>query len=102
MKYTILVVIFIAISQRYYLTFIRGVLKMHSITIKQVKEKLKTLNDKTLTNMLNQRKGSNSELTEAIKQEIDLRFQENLKKEIIKKTKVNKKFLAEKFIFIKG
>lgn len=75
---------------------------MHSITIKQVKEKLKTLNDKTLTNMLNQRKGSNSELTEAIKQEIDLRFQENLKKEIIKKTKVNKKFLAEKFIFIKG
>ena len=75
---------------------------MHSITIKQVKEKLKTLNDKTLTNMLNQRKGSNSELTEAIKQEIDLRFQENLKKEIIKKTKVNKRFLAEKFIFIKG
>ena len=73
---------------------------MQSMTIKQVKEKLKTLNDKTLTNMLNQRKGSNSELTEAIKQEIDLRFQENLKKEIIKKTKVNKKFLAEKFIFI--
>ena len=75
---------------------------MHSITIKQVKEKLKTLNDETLRNMLNQRKGSNSELTEAIKQEIDLRFQENLKKEIIKKTKVNKRFLAEKFIFIKG
>ena len=75
---------------------------MHSITIKQVKEKLKTLNDKTLTNMLNQRKSSNSQLTEAIKQEIDLRFQENLKKEIIKKTKVNKKFLDEKFIFIQG
>ena len=52
---------------------------MQSMTIKQVKEKLKTLNDKTLTNMLNQRKGNKSELTEAIKQEIDLRFQENLK-----------------------
>ena len=75
---------------------------MQSMTIKQVKEKLKTLNDKTLTNMLNQRKGNKSELTEAIKQEIDLRFQENLKKEIIKKTKVNKKFLDEKFIFIQG
>ena len=75
---------------------------MQSMTIKQVKEKLKTLNDKTLTNMLNQRKGSKSKLTEAIKQEIDLRFQKNLKKEIIKKTKVNKKFLAEKLIFIKG
>lgn len=31
-----------------------------------------------------------------------IRFQENLKKEIIKKTKVNKKFLDEKFIFIQG
>ena len=46
---------------------------MQSLTLQQVKEKLKTLDDKTLSNMLNQRKDSSSQLTEAIKNEMSVR-----------------------------
>lgn len=43
---------------------------MGSLDLKEVKQILKTLNDKTLSNMLNQRKDSTSQLTEAIRNEM--------------------------------
>ena len=46
---------------------------MQSLTLQQVKEKLKTLDDKTLSNMLKQRQDNTSQLTEAIKDEMACR-----------------------------
>ena len=46
---------------------------MQSLTLQQVKEKLKTLDDKTLFNMLKQRQDNTSDLTNAIKDEMACR-----------------------------
>ena len=46
---------------------------MQSITLRQVKEKLKTLDNKTLSNMFKQRQDNTSDLTQAIKDELALR-----------------------------
>ena len=46
---------------------------MQSLTLQQVKEKLKTLDDKTLSNMLKQRQDNTSYLSEAIKDEMACR-----------------------------
>jgi len=46
---------------------------MQSLTLKQVKELLKTLNDKTLQNMLKQRKNNKSEFKQLIIKEISNR-----------------------------
>jgi len=43
---------------------------MQSLTLKQVKELLKTLNDKTLQNMLKQRKNNKSEFKQLLIQEM--------------------------------
>jgi hypothetical protein len=75
---------------------------MQSLTIQQVKQKLKTLNDETLSNMLNQRKGNNSELTAAIKNEMIVR---TTKEYILKHGQdlsINKKHLDKKLEIIIG
>ena len=75
---------------------------MQSLTIQEVKQKLKTLNDETLSNMLNQRKGSTSELTEAIKNEMTVR---TAKEYILKHSQdlgINKKHLDNKLEIIIG
>jgi len=46
---------------------------MQSLTLKQVKELLKTLNDKTLQNMLKQRKNNKSEFKQLIIKEMSNR-----------------------------
>jgi ribosomal protein L20 len=46
---------------------------MQSLTLKQVKELLKTLNDKTLENMLKQRKNNKSEFKQLLIQEMATR-----------------------------
>ena len=46
---------------------------MQSLTLKQVKELLKTLNDKTLQNMLKQRKNNKSEFKQLLIQEMATR-----------------------------
>ena len=46
---------------------------MQSLTLKQVKELLKTLNDKTLQNMLKQRKNNKSEFKQLLIQEMAIR-----------------------------
>ena len=46
---------------------------MQSLTFKQVKELLKTLNDKTLQNMLKQRKNNKSEFKQLIIKEMSNR-----------------------------
>ena len=46
---------------------------MQSLTLKQVKELLKTLNDKTLENMLKQRKNNKSEFKQLIIKEMSNR-----------------------------
>ena len=46
---------------------------MQSLTLQQVKEKLKTLDDKTLSNMLKEKQDNTSYLTEAIKDEMACR-----------------------------
>ena len=46
---------------------------MQSLTLKQVKELLKTLNDKTLQNMLKQRKNNQSEFKQLLIQEMAIR-----------------------------
>jgi len=43
---------------------------MQSLTLKQVRELLKTLNDKTLQNMLKQRKNNKSEFKQLLIQEM--------------------------------
>ena len=75
---------------------------MQSLTIQEVKQKLKTLNDETLSNMLNQRKGSTSELTQAIKNEMTVR---TAKEYILKHGQdlgINKKHLDNKLEIIIG
>ena len=46
---------------------------MQSLTLKQVKELLKTLNDKTLENMLKQRKNNKSKFKQLLIQEMAIR-----------------------------
>jgi ribosomal protein L20 len=46
---------------------------MQSLTLKQVRELLKTLNDKTLQNMLKQRKNNKSEFKQLIIKEMSNR-----------------------------
>ena len=46
---------------------------MQSLTLKQVKELLKTLNDKTLQNMLKQRKNNKTEFKKLLIQEMATR-----------------------------
>tara|TARA_R100001440_G_scaffold71656_1_gene94818 strand:+ start:1679 stop:1906 length:228 start_codon:yes stop_codon:yes gene_type:complete len=75
---------------------------MQSLTLQQVKEKLKTLDDKTLSNMLKQRQDNTSNLTEAIKDEMATRCARKFILKEAAKSGLNKKHLDNRLQIIIG
>tara|TARA_A100001391_G_scaffold16105_1_gene9039 strand:- start:165 stop:392 length:228 start_codon:yes stop_codon:yes gene_type:complete len=75
---------------------------MQSLTLQQVKEKLKTLDNKTLSNMLKQRQDNTSDLTEAIKDEMANRCAKEYILREARKAGLNKKHLDNRLQIIIG
>ena len=75
---------------------------MQSLTLQQVKERLKTLDDKTLSNMLKQRQDNTSDLTEAIKDEMANRCAKEYILKKAGKAGLNTNHLNNKIQIIRG